>query len=494
MLRPRNVVFVAGIMQRVALAASLSMVGVMSLAAPSGIGASDNSPKRVGLVEHEQRRLAQIDVAVEGPADQIANLTTGQFRVLVDGREVVPSAMDRLCSVLPAATDSVIPPEQTATSTPISRTSFLFYFDQRNMTLAGRQIALDVAGQLISKLIVNGSRAAIVSSGKRVETFANFTPSQAALTAALERIRSDSDQWDEYPSLESNREKEVQLAVQWGRESGCQRASTYQREELSRAYAAMDRFVSVLGRYAALDSPKVAIYFADTLRNYPGRHYLAGAGRSCEKREFSDELSFQTVHDQAATVGVKLYAVQAEGMTAPDISGVRRSRDVAERDAQGGLKNLTLETGGDAFLNGASAEQVARRIEGDGACVYVLNFDPAPFPEDKSLSVRVDVAAKDVRARTRTSMVIQSEAARRMTTLLAAFTAPEDVRDSARFRGEIVPLGVDNGKLRALVQASLPATTSVREVWDSGCPLFREERSATRRQDVFRRNSPECGW
>jgi hypothetical protein len=180
-------------------------------------------------------------------------------------------------------------------------------------------------------------------------------------------------------------------------------------------------------------------------------------------------LSFRELHDRAATYGVKVYAVQAEGLVPPPVSGQRYARQDALKDGQGGLKTLALETGGDAFLNGAAPEVMAKKIEGDHACVYVLSFDPTPFPEDKALPVRVDLDVPKVKVRTRTEIVVQSDAARRMSTLLAAFAAPDSVRDAVAMRGAIVPLGVEDGKLRVLLQASLPETKMPQgELWDIG--------------------------
>jgi VWFA-related protein len=446
-------------------------VAAASQATPQSSALPDETPKQLGLVEHANVHLAQIDVSLDGPPERIASLTVDQFRVLVAGRDVMPSAMDRLCTVPPnASTEAGRAPGESVTA-PAARTSYLFYFDQRNLNMIGHHNSLDVAKGMISKLVVNGNRAAIVSSGKRVVTFATFTSRRETLLDALDRIRSDLTQWDDYPTLERKRELEIADTPYWDKDAACQHAGMYQREELSRSYAALDRFVSVLGRFADMDSPKVAIYFGDTLRSDPGRHYFVAAGGSCEKKSFTDQLSFQQVHERASTLGVKLYAVQGEGITSPDMSGARAARASAEVDAQGGLKNLTLETGGDAFLNGASVDSMTHKIEADGACVYVLSFDPSPFPEDKPLPVSVTLAVKGVRVRTRTELVIQSESARRMSTLLAAFAAPDDARDALPLQCGIVPLELNGGKLRVLVQASLPETKLAGEEWDLGMSL-----------------------
>jgi len=452
----------------VAAAAVVSVAAMVSNSAPVEPRGAENPPKQLGLVERAQRHLAQVDVALSGPRDRITRLSIDQFTLFIGGKQVVPTAVDSLCPATPAEATSA-----GAIATPVAPTSYLFYFDQRNLSMAGRENGLELATAMIRELIRNGNRAAIVSSGKRLATFAGFTDRQETLIDALARIRADLAQWDTYAATESSREQDVaRTKALSGAENACQLARMYQREELSRSDAALEVLMAALGRFADVDPPKVAIYFADALRNDPGRHYLAGAGGRCEQQTFDVELSFQKVHERASAFGVKLYAVQAEGLVSEDISSVRAAREIARRDAEGGLKNLTLETGGDAFLGGASVANMVRRLEADAACMYVLSFDPAPFPEDKPLSVRVEVATRGVRARTRTQIVVQSEAARRMATLLAAFTAPDSARDALAMQGGIVPLDVKNGKLRALVQESLPETSlGTREEWDLGMSL-----------------------
>jgi hypothetical protein len=181
-------------------------------------------------------------------------------------------------------------------------------------------------------------------------------------------------------------------------------------------------------------------------------------------------LSFEKIHAGAAAYGVTLYAVEAEGITPAGSPG--SSRGYAVSDAQGGLKALTLDTGGDAFLGGASVANMARKIEADAACVYILSFDPKPFPEDRPLSIDVSVKVPGVRARTRTHLVIQSESARRSSMLLAAFLATGSGGDTSPIHGGVVPLDVKNGALRLLVQTSLPATNDAqRATWDLGMSI-----------------------
>jgi hypothetical protein len=112
-------------------------------------------------------------------------------------------------------------------------TSFLFYFDQRNLTMAGRALSLGTARGLIEGLIKNGNRGSIVSSGKRLETFVNFTEDPGPLIAALDRIRDDRSQWDTYPALEGQRRGEVAQALQTSVQAACLLARSFSRRNFA---------------------------------------------------------------------------------------------------------------------------------------------------------------------------------------------------------------------------------------------------------------------
>jgi VWFA-related protein len=452
---------------------------VAGLVAISAVYAQDGSPERSsqtdrpknpGLVEHVQRRLAQIEVSLSGARDRTTGLTAEQFDVTIDGKDVVPIAIDSLC---PA---SSMPPSAAEPTTPVLPTTYLFYFDQRNMTLHGRTNSIDTAAAMIPRLIQGGNKGAIVSSGKRVVTLAPFTNRSDVLLAALDRLRDDFANFDDYTQAETDRRLAIDRAMRPPQIpiDACPLARTYQREEQRRAERALEVFVGVLGRFGGVDAPKVAVYFADTLRDQPGHQYISMVGRSCEASVSDTQLSFRQLHQGAAANGVKLYAVEAQGLVALS-SSIRRGVDAdvsAHRSAQGGLKTLTLETGGNAFLNGASADSIVGSMERDSACLYLLNFEPGSFPQDKPLDVSVGVKVRGVTTRTQTRIVIQSDSARRMSTLLGAFMAPDSVHDALPMRGGIVPLDVQRGRLHALVQASVYATEIAQgEEWDAGMSM-----------------------
>ena len=70
----------------------------------------------------------------------------------------------------------------------------------------------------------------------------------------------------------------------------------------------------------------VLVYFGDSLRANPGEPYLQFFGQAVIERSgaltrigsdaFNSGFAFDAVIDQAAALGVRIYPVQAEGLTA----------------------------------------------------------------------------------------------------------------------------------------------------------------------------------
>ncbi|HEX4826050.1 MAG TPA: VWA domain-containing protein [Candidatus Polarisedimenticolaceae bacterium] len=433
------------------------------------IAPADDEPQRTGMTERTGRRLIQVDVSVTGPADKIAGLARDRFEVTIGGKTVVPVAVDEFCSSAQLAPPGGGPSATiSSASSPGPPTSYLFYFDQRNLTVDGRRHAWEQAANLVRTLVRNGNRASIVASGSRLATLQDFTDRPELLLAALERLVADPRHWDDYATLEFKRERDIADLIKHRQpEAACGLALTYMREEAVRSRQALDLLGATLTRFSRLDEPKIALYFADTLRDEPGRHYVLPVGRDCVLGAGDMMLSFGKLHADAAAYGVKLYAVQGEGIGEAYPSG--SPREIARHDAEGGLKALALDTGGDAFFSGASAANVAKKIVADAACVYLLSFDPKDLPEDRSVPIDVRVLARGVHVRTQTSVVVQSESARRTSMLLALFLNETGGADTIAMRGGVVPLAVVEGRLRVLVQTSLPETQGPhREAWDVG--------------------------
>jgi VWFA-related protein len=478
--------------------------------------ADDGTTRESGIVERTGRRLVQLDVTITGPPDEVATLGASDFELVVGGRRIESFTLDRICDDRPsraaAEAEAEIEAEPPAAAAPPpppapvgGGTTFLFYFDQGHLTMAGRHNAIDMAHDLIDQLIEPGDRAMIVSSGEELRTFAPLTGDRAALHAAVDAVEGDRKQWDPWVMSEDSRIGEIIDYINKGMlDQAKSAANRHHGEERWRAEKELRRFSMVLAHLGDVDPPKVTVYFADTMRRNPGQHYLGffsaserrdDAGlRSSTMDSFASGSSFERVIDEASAHGVRLYTVEAQGLTTetPTSTGVmgrqfggQDSIPTTRRvtDAQDTLVSLARETGGQAFLNGAKSTRIANRIAEDLACVYVVSFDGGELPEDSPLAVRLRVHRPKVDAQTRGRLVVQSESRALTSRLLAAFAAPEAVRAEVRSHSMLVPTGWVDGKYRALVQLAVPGSPLSPATWDFGLSLVsrgevREDASA----------------
>ncbi len=451
------------------------------------------TPRQTKIVETAATRLAQIDVSVSGPPDAISSLSKDDFEIEVNHRRVLEFSVDRACRE-PVAVDRPDPhpePEAAAKPRPVS---YVFYFDMPWLTMVGRQRAMDLAEDLIPTLVRDGNRAMIISNARSLDTVAPFTADSAGLLRSLKALASDKQAWDAYPSLERRRLAEVQEALNDERQ-GVDRAIALARgfylEDRRRARRDASRLTMSLGILSQVDPPKAILYFADTMRDDPGGLYLklfsdaVLAQRGVKPYELGP---LQRLIQEASAHGVRLYTVQAEGLTAPfsdvgvSLSGSYSARlnvptsGIGTADAQAALVALANETGGRAFLNGVPADRIARAVTADLSCMFLISFDPEGFPEDSPLPVTVRVRNERITARTRGQILVQSESARRTSKLLAAFVAPDAERNEVPVRTALVPTGFSDGLFSALVQVAVTGSSVPGASWDLGASLVSRER------------------
>jgi VWFA-related protein len=466
-------------------------------------------PRETGLVERAERRLVQLDVSVSGPRQAIQGLSASDFELAVGGRRIESFEVDDLCRPpapqaeppRPPAAEPQGPAEAVAAAPAVapSPTTFLFYFDQPHLTMAGRQNALDLSRDLVRELIVGGNRGIVMSNGQELKTFADATSDPPALLEALERLEQDRQQWVTWPWQEEDRIREVlddlngsPTSLDGGSSGNIDRALStarlHQAEDRWRTEKALRMLSVALGRLADLEPPKAIVYFADTMRANAGDHYLSFFGerwlqdRGSNYGGFTAAHSFDRVVEEATSLGIRFYTIEAQGLTNanPDLAlsaetASGRARPTANtrriKDAQNSLVGLALESGGQAFLNGVRASRIAAEIEKDLSCIYLLSFDAAELPEDQALRVSLRVTRPKVDVRARGQLLVPSKSRTLSSRLLAAFAASDEVDSEFALRVVVVPTGFEQGRYSALVQlhvagSPLPATT-----WDLGMSL-----------------------
>ncbi len=459
------------------------------------------TPRKSGIVETTTTRLAQLDVTVSGPKEEIERLGRDDFEVKVNRKLLTGFLVDRLCGEGEGPgepSEASTPAEARAASRPIS---YLLYFDHPHLTMAGRQRAIDLARELVPTLVSGGSRAMIVSNARAVTTVAQFSSDADELLSALKRLEGDREQWDFYPQQEQDRIAQVFHSLNRdGTDRAVAQARTFYLEDRWRGERDARRLAMTLGLLTEVDPPKAVLYFADTTRENPGDFYLQMFSESALVGSTSGgEIAFlrnaaptaanllDRVVQEASAHGIRFYPIQAQGLVAPtplapslggsySAANQRVPSMLGVEDAQDSLRILATETGGRAFLNGVGADRIASRVLDDLACMYLISFDPAGLPEDGPLPVVVRVKRPGITAQTRGQVVIQSESARRTSKLMAAFLTPDAQKSEVPIRTGVIPTGYERGSFTGLVQVAVAGGEAPGTTWDLGASLVSRER------------------
>lgn len=476
-------------MSRHRLALGCLAVALPLLASPAQPRQSD-TPRESGIVESTATRLVQIDVSVSGPRDAIQTLQASDFLVKVNHEKLESFQVDRLCGEPPPdapSADAPVSPVVRAggSARPVS---YLFYFDHPHLTMAGRKRAMGLARELIAKLVSGGDRAMIVSNGRGVKTIAPFTSDSEELLRTLKALEEDKLEWDVYPQQEHERLEEVLYVLNKdGVERARARARIFALDDRWRTERNVRRLSMTLGLLTEVDSPKAVLYFADTMRNNPGSVYLDLFPEHPIQHVFP-ELLLDHVIQEASAHDIRFYPIEAQGLSTASgtpvgfgPAGARVHLDqnpslIGVREAQDSLVGLAAETGGAAFVNGASADKIAKRVIADLSCLYLISFDPAGLREDVPLAVAVKTRREDVTLQARGEIVIQSESARRTSRLLAAFLAPDAQKGDVPLSMRLIPTGYEDGSFSALVQVAVPGINAPGSIWDLGASLVSRER------------------
>jgi len=445
------------------VAAAVLAWGAVRATADDGPAAppADQPPKPTSLTETVEKRLVQFDVAVEGDPDAIRVITAKDFVLYVGAHEVTGLIVDRLCgdeppvSGSPANDDQVkeSPPPSVALPVPRSHATFVFYFDQPHLTMAGRSLSLETTRDLINRLVVEGARASIVSSGKRLETVVGLTADRQKLLAGLEKLRNDPKQFEVYAMTEDGRAAEAARAAM--PPSCAPLARSYAREEWAEARRSTQRLGITVGTLAGASVPKALVYFGDNLRQKAGQHYLQLVCPGSTEAESADRVpsaagEFDAVINEALARGVHFFTIQAEGLL-----GYRPGWDTKRhRQAQDALVALAAETGGEAFLGGASNSYIAQRIETLTSCRLLLSFPPGELPRDTPLAITLELHVPKVKIQTQGRIVVPSPASIERSRLLAAFTDPAS-SDDGSLRVLLIPRGGDGKTWKVAVQLRL---------------------------------------
>ncbi len=447
-------------------------------------------PTELGLHTRTGSRLFQVDLSISGDPDVIRSLRPEDFKFKIGAHKLTEFILDRVCDF----PDEV--PGGETDPLPVSRPgSYLFYFDQPHLTLAGRRNALTLVRELIPMLVRDGNRAMIVSNADRQVTLTGFSNDHTELLAALDRLENDPSQLSTWASLESMRIDSIIYAMNEidSVEHAAAVARQHQREDRQLTERNLRRLEATLPRLAGLPPPKVVIYLADTMRLDAGRQYLVFFSpeviamvptlSAMRTDALTARIYFDRVVHQASANSIRFYPIQAEGLffdvqqLGLTAQGLAKAGDIPtvtsdhSRMAQDTLASLAAETGGSCFLNGPPAQVIADTIRSDLSCLFIISFDPSPYSLNEPHRFLAKLKRKGVKLHSRGQVLFQSESKKLTDRLLAAFTAPGSDDPQISVIQTLIPLDYERGEFKALLQVAVSGVPIPGARWDVGASV-----------------------
>jgi hypothetical protein len=160
-----------------------------ALLAAASARAEDAPPplRNPGQTERVESRLVQFEVRVSRKGAPVPGLGAKDFDIELGGKPLQAFTVDDMCTGAPA------PPPGTRAARP---GSFMFYFDEPELTVDGRHRAVEVAKLVAPALLARGHDILILRNGDAVRMETKWTHDEAEISAALDRIASDPGKGD----------------------------------------------------------------------------------------------------------------------------------------------------------------------------------------------------------------------------------------------------------------------------------------------------------
>lgn len=231
-------------------------IGIWCAAVEASDPKSRSNSERVAVEEHVTIRLVQLDVIVTGASDEIGTLSADDFDVTVGGKTFNQVTVDNFCGTERVVASGFSTAEQTiegGIAKEAKPGTYLFYFDQPHLTLAGRVRAFELARELARELTVRGSKALVVSNGRDLRQIAGPTEDPQVLLRAIDALETDLSQWDTWAAEEPSRLVAVGEALQRSEAEARSLALRYQREEAWQATKAQSRLAAAMSRLDSFD-------------------------------------------------------------------------------------------------------------------------------------------------------------------------------------------------------------------------------------------------
>ncbi|HEX3556856.1 MAG TPA: VWA domain-containing protein [Thermoanaerobaculia bacterium] len=355
--------------------AAMATISVLSLPLAAQDKKQPDSVQVIG--ETIDVRVVNVEAVVtRGSGERVRGLTAGDFRLLVDGREVPVeyfAEVEEGASVTAEkpAGSAAAPTMPVAAGEAVGR-SYLVYVDDSFSLLSRRNAVLDKLERDLTLLRPADRMAVLAFDGSRIAVLSRWTGDVRALKAALEQARQRPAHGDRALAHQRALRSDVDTVAESGLEGDQIQAAL---EDLSHRVSPEAR--TQLGRTATAAAAALRGFEAP-----PGRKVmmlLSGAW----SLSVAPQL-YSPMVDAANRLGYTVYPVDASMSDAREVTV---------------LDKLARATGGRVMVS--AANEAFRDMVADSGSYYWLGFTPTWKADDKGHKVTVEVRRPELTVRSR---------------------------------------------------------------------------------------------
>jgi VWFA-related protein len=367
-------------------------------------------------------RVMNLDVSVtDDKGMPIADLTKGDFRVRVDGKDVPIDYFARVADgtihapdLSAASPDRVLEEYKKGSEAYVPR-FFTIFFDTGALAPDARNRAADALRDFVTRLGPSDV-ARVVLFDRSPKVLTDWTASKEAMLSAMTKIEESGVGMSR---LLDERQTLAEIDRTRSRSSRDSLARSYAFRERQMSESMLDDVAAELSTLAAFPGKKGFFFVSGGFDFQPGyaMYTYAMGGQSLNaltEQNFSKELEALTRRANASEI--TFYTFDARGLNAEGISAAGddplASRPsvsfIARQDSQSGMVMMARETGGTATLNSNDLKPALANAYRDASTYYSLGVNVSKLPAQGYTDVRVDVSRPGLNVATRRSWAPRS--------------------------------------------------------------------------------------
>ncbi|HVG06534.1 MAG TPA: VWA domain-containing protein [Thermoanaerobaculia bacterium] len=379
-------------------------------------------------------RVVNLEVAVtDAEGRRVQGLQRGDFRLLVDGKEVpihyFTEVREGQALVADAATGAAPAAPPALADGGAVGTSYLVFIDDLFSLRVRRDEVLKSLKAEVARLGPADRMAIVAYDGKRLERLSPWSGSATELTSALDaamaRKAHGIEQKAELNAMESSRRLSTNLPAV-GTVGNAPDVSpggagtrpldldqiAYTQQVTDRLERAVMAAVSTLRAFASAPGRKVMLLLAGGWP-YSASGYASNSfGPVYDPRLPWHKEHFAPLTDTANRLGYTIYPVDVPGLEAvgPDASSAVSSFgewDVRENEIHSALTYIASRTGGLALIN-AGRRNALSRAQADTRSYYWLGVSPSWRQNDQRHRMQVEVLRPGLKVRSRNGVLDMS--------------------------------------------------------------------------------------